>query len=354
MHCKIGTVLLLLYVDDIIVTGSHTALISEIIDELGKEFAMKDLGSLHFFLVIEVTYFTGGIHLNQSKYATELLAKTGMALAKPISTPLAQKHGLQEAVDDPVDASLYNSVVGSLQYLTLTRLDIAHAVNLARQFMQSPNNTHYQVVKRILRYVKGTTEYGLRILSQSPFRLYGFSDADWEECPMTRRSTTGYNVYLGANCISWTSKKQHIVARFSAKAEYRALASTTAEMTWITYILNDIGVHLKTVPTLFYDNLSALYMTVNPVMHARTKHVEMDYHFVREKVVSGQLVTRFVRSKDQLADIHTKALTKQMFAGFRSKLGVVTTPLTSLRGSVEEVDHDKDKSELDNHSYNVL
>nr|XP_016509885.1 PREDICTED: uncharacterized mitochondrial protein AtMg00810-like [Nicotiana tabacum] len=114
---------------------SHTTLISEITDKLGKEFAMKDLGPLHFFLGIEVTYFTGGIHLNQSKYTAELLSKTSMALAKPISTPLAQKHGLQEAVDNPVDVSLYRSIVGSLHYLTLTRPDIAHAVNLASQFM---------------------------------------------------------------------------------------------------------------------------------------------------------------------------------------------------------------------------
>ncbi|XP_019246269.1 PREDICTED: uncharacterized protein LOC109225917 [Nicotiana attenuata] len=180
MHYKRGRILLLLYVDDIIGTGSHTALISEIIGELGKEFAMKDLGPLHFFLGTEVTYFTGGIHLNQSKYVVELLAKNSMALAKPISTPLAHKHGLQETVDDQVDASLYMSIVCSLQYLTLTRPYIDHAVNLASQFMQSPNNTLYQAIKRILRYVKGTTEYGLRILSQSPFRLYGFSGVDWE------------------------------------------------------------------------------------------------------------------------------------------------------------------------------
>ncbi|XP_070020776.1 uncharacterized mitochondrial protein AtMg00810-like [Nicotiana sylvestris] len=163
---------------------------------------MKDLGPLHFFLGIEVTYFTGGIHLNQSKYTAELLSKTSMALAKPISTPLAQKHGLQEAVDNPVDVSLYRSIVGSLHYLTLTRPDIAHAVNLAR-----------------------------------------------------------------ANCVSWISKKQHTVARSSAEAEYRALASTTVEMTWITYILNDIGVHLKTAPTLFCDNLSALCIIVNSFQH---------------------------------------------------------------------------------------
>ncbi|XP_059281244.1 uncharacterized mitochondrial protein AtMg00810-like [Lycium ferocissimum] len=209
---------------------------------------MKDLGPLHFFLGVEVRYFSGGIHLSQSKYAAELLSKTDMTCAKAINTPLEQKHGLQEATGELVDTSLYRSIVGSLQYLTLTRPDITHAVNLASQFMQNPNSGHFQGVKRILRYIKGTIHHGLRIISQSPLRLYGYSDADSGGCTTTRRSTTGYSIYLGANCISWASKKQTIVARSSAKAEYRTLASTAAEMTWITYILYDIGVYLKIVP----------------------------------------------------------------------------------------------------------
>nr|XP_016495422.1 PREDICTED: uncharacterized mitochondrial protein AtMg00810-like [Nicotiana tabacum] len=231
-----------------------------------------------------------------------------MTQAKAVGTPLAQKHGLQEAFGDLVDPSLYRSIVGSLQYLTLNRPDITHVVNLVSQFMQT--TFHLQAIKRILRYVKG--------------------------CPSTRRSTTGYNIYLGANCISWSSRKQHKVARSSAEAEYRALASTAAELTWITFVLRDIGVCLKTTLILFSDNLSALYMTTNPVMHARTKHVELDYHFVREKVAQGQLLTQFVRSRDQLADIHTKALAKDQFTILRSKLGVVKPPLTSLRGSIGE------------------
>ncbi|WMV40927.1 hypothetical protein MTR67_034312 [Solanum verrucosum] len=201
-------------------------------------------------------------------------------------------------------------IVGSLQYLTLTRPDSTHAVNLASQFMQSPNIEHLRRVKRILRYINGTLHFGLKIISQSPCRLYGYSDADWGGCTTTRRSTTGYSICLGANCISWTSKKQTTVARSSAEAEYRALASTIAERTWIVYLLHDLGVFLRYIPTLYCDNMGALYMTVNLVMHARTKHVEMDYHFVREKVARGQLLTQFMKSKDQLADIHTKALTK--------------------------------------------
>lgn len=229
---------------------------------------------------------------------------------------------------------MYRIIVGSLQYLTLTRPDITHTVNLTSQFMQYPNSEHFHAVKRILRYVRGTVQLELRLIEMSPLRLCGYSDADWGGCSTARRSTIGYTIYLGANCISWASKKQHPVARSSAEAEYRALASTAAEITWITYILRYIGVTLTIAPILFCDNLSALYMTVNPVLHDRTKHVEMDYHFVREKVARGQLITHFVRSQDQLADIHTKALTKQQFAAFRSKLGVVDPPLTSLRGSV--------------------
>ena len=147
--------------------------------------------------------------------------------------------------------------------------------------MQEPYSSHFQGVKRILRYIKGTMDYGLRVLSQSSLNLYVFSDADWAGCPLTCRSTIGYCVYLGSNCISWAAKKQNTVARSSAEAEYWALASTTSEIVWITYILHDIGLFLSKPPMLFCDNISALYMTANPVFHARTKHIEIDYHFVR-------------------------------------------------------------------------
>jgi len=166
--------------------------------------------------------------------------------------------------------------VGSLQYLALTRPDITHAVNLTSQFMQNPNSEHFHVLKRILRYVRRTIQLGLRLIAKSPLRLCGYSDADWGDCCTTRQSTTGYTIYLGANCISWASKKQHTVSRSSAEAEYRALASTAPEITWITYILKDIGATLTTAAILFCDNLSAHYMTVNPLLHVRTKHVEMD------------------------------------------------------------------------------
>lgn len=192
--------------------------------------------------------------------------------------------------------------------------------------MHAPNSENFQVVKRILRYVKGISHFGLRLLKSSPLSLYGFLDADLGGCTTTRRLTTCYSIYLGANYISWASKKQYIVSRSSVEAEYRALASITTEITWITYILRDIDVYLNLAPTLFCDSISALCMTVCPVLHARIKHMEMDYHFVREKMTRSRLVTHFIRFKDQLADIHTKPLTKQEFSRFRNKLELCIPP----------------------------
>ncbi|XP_060176184.1 uncharacterized mitochondrial protein AtMg00810-like [Lycium barbarum] len=226
LHNSARIILLLLYVDDIIVTGSNSRQIGEVVQKLGSEFAMKDLGPLSYFLGIKVKYFPGGIHLTQSKYANDLLKKVNMAEVKAVHNPLAQRHRLQEAIGSAVDPSVYRNIVRSLQYLTLTRPDITYVVNLTSQFMQNPNSVHLQAVKRIMRYVKGTIDHGLRIISHSSFRIYGFSDADWAGCALTKRSTTGYSVYLSANCVSCSSRKQNTVARSSAKAEYRALAAT--------------------------------------------------------------------------------------------------------------------------------
>lgn len=175
--------------------------------------------------------------------------------------------------------------------------------------MADPNENHYQAVKRILRYIKGTLHYGLCIFSQSSLNPYGFSDADWAGCPLTRRSTTVICIYLGSNCISWMSKKQSTIVKSSSEAEYKALAVAAMELiTWISYILRDIRVYLQRPPILFSDNISALYLTINHLIHVRTNHIEIDYHCVREKVAFGALTTQFVSTTQQVADIFTKPL----------------------------------------------
>ncbi|XP_059315473.1 uncharacterized mitochondrial protein AtMg00810-like [Lycium ferocissimum] len=200
-----------LYVDDIIIFGSSDEFISDIIC-LAKEFAMKDLGPLHFFW--ELKYIISkAVSIRVEGSIFNVIVKTNMALTKLVGTPLAQKHGLQLATGNTADASLYKSVVGSLQYLCLTRPDISHAVNLVSQFMQAPNTEHFQAVKRILRYVRGTSNYGLRLLARSPLRLYGFSDARLGRLCNNKEVNHSYSIYLGANCISWASRKQRTLSR---------------------------------------------------------------------------------------------------------------------------------------------
>ncbi|XP_059626128.1 uncharacterized mitochondrial protein AtMg00810-like [Cornus florida] len=225
------------------------------------------------------------------KYIHDLLTRTKMLDSFSIATPMIIKEKSAYSDVDQIDTTAYHSIIGALQYLTFTRPDIIHAVNRVCQHFNNPTLVHIKAVKRILRYLKGTQHFGLRYLSQSSSSLYGFSDADWAGCPTIRRNTTGFCVFFGANCVSWCSKKQPTVARSSSEAEYQSMASTTAEITWLTFLLRDIGITLCQPPQLFCDNISALHMSVNPMFHARSKHIELDYHFVREKVVMGTLIT---------------------------------------------------------------
>ena len=224
-------IILLIYVDDILVAGNDSSYIQQLITQLGTEFAIKDLGSLHYFLGIEVKRSSDGIFLSQQKYIHDLLTRTGMLDSSPSATPEAIKTTSDVDQSTLVDAFSYRSIVGALQYLTFTRPDIAHVVNRVCQHFSSPTLANLHAAKRILRYLKGTPDFGLHYLSCSPSSLYAFSDADWAGCQVTRRSTSGFCLFLGSNCISWSSKKQPTVSRSSSEAEYRSMASATAEIT---------------------------------------------------------------------------------------------------------------------------
>ncbi|GAU19509.1 hypothetical protein TSUD_77530 [Trifolium subterraneum] len=312
--------------DDILLTGSTSSLVADFIQLLQSEFSMKDLGPLHHFLGIEILPTIDGLHLSQTHYAITILERANMIDCKPMSTPLEAKTKIgsnDTPLDDP---SHYRGLVGALQYLTLTRPDISYSVNYVSQFMHSPTITHLKMVRRILRYVKGTIDVGLHFTSNTTLDLFAFSDADWAGCPTTRRSTTGYCTFLGGNLISWCAKKQHTVSRSSTEAEYRAMANTTAELTWLTFILKDLRISLSSPPTLYCDNISALHMTINPVFHARSKHIELDYHFVRERVSLGLLVTHYIPTNHQVADLFTKPVSKVILMHFQAKLCLQPRP----------------------------
>jgi histone deacetylase 1/2 len=319
------TIFLLVYVDDIIVASSSSKATDALLADLNKEFALKDLGELHYFLGIEVKKMDNGILLTQEKYTSDLLSRVGMADCKPMNTPMSstEKLSLHEGVAlGPVDATRYRSIVGALQYLTLTRPDISFAVNKVCQFLHKPTTLHWSAVKRILRYLKATSSLGLRIRKSLSTLVSAFSDVDWAGSPDDRRSTGGFVVFLGSNLVSWNARKQATVSRSSTEAEYKSLANATAEMMWVQTLLKELGVRAPRYAKLWCDNLGATYLSANPIFHARTKHIEVDFHFVRERVAQGLLKIQFVSTGDQVADGFTKPLPVRLLEKSRHNLNL--------------------------------
>lgn len=327
------TAYLLLYVDDMILSASSSSLLQRIIDRLQAEFKVKDMGPLKYFLGIEVQRTADGFVLSQSKYATDVLERAGMANCKAVDTPADAKPKLSSD-EGPLfqDSSWYRSIAGALQYLTLTRPDIAYAVQQVCLHMHAPREAHVTLLKRILRYIKGTAAFGLHLRASTSPTLTAFSDADWAGCPDTRRSTSGFCIFLGDSLISWSSKRQTTVSRSSAEAEYRGVANAVAECTWLRQLLGELHCRVPQATIAYCDNISSVYMSKNPVHHKRTKHIELDIHFVREKVALGELRVLPIPSAHQFADVFTKGLPSSMFNEFRASLCVGDTTAATAGG----------------------
>lgn len=307
---KTSAFIILVYVDDILLTSNSHGAIDSLIRTLNASFPLKDLGNLSFFLGIQVQRSNrGGIHLSQTKYIHELLQKDNMVTAKPMSTPMVTGPKLTADGGDPSeDPFLYRSIVGGLQYVTLTRPNISYAVNKVCQFMHRPQSHHWQAVKRILQYLCGTSTHGLSIVPSSHFNITAFCNSDWGFDLDDRKSTTGFCIYLDANLISWSSKKQQVVSRSSTEAEYRSIAATAADISWIQSLLHELQHPATSTPLILCDNLSVVLLSANPILHSRTKHFELDLYFVRDKVQQQQLLIHHIPSSEQTADILTKAV----------------------------------------------
>lgn len=300
---------LVVYVDDIVITGDDQEGIQALKQHLFQHFQTKDLGSLHYFLGIEVAQSKSGIAICQRKYALDILEETGLLNCKPADTPMDPNVKLLPNQGEPYsDPGRYRRLVGKLNYLTMTRPDISFSVSVVSQFLNSPCKSHWQAVIRILQYIKGSPGKGLVYTDRGHTSITGYSDADWAGDAGDRRSTSGYCVFIGGNLISWKSKKQSVVARSSTEAEYRAMAHTTCELLWLKHLLQELKFCAITPMNLVCDNQSALHLSSNPVFHERTKHIEVDCHFIREKILCGTIKTSSVCSQDQLADIFTKSL----------------------------------------------
>ncbi|GJW62195.1 ribonuclease H-like domain-containing protein, partial [Tanacetum coccineum] len=231
-----------------------------------------------------------GLFLSQRKYALQVLERAHMVHCNPSQTPVDTESKLGPEGIPVQDPTLYRSLAGGLQYLTFTRPDLSYAVQQL--------------------YASATTS------------LVGYTNVDWAGCPSTRRSTSGYCIFLGDNLLSWSAKRQHTLSHSSAEAEYRGLANVVAETAWLHNLLRELHSPLLTATFVYCDNVSAVYMSTNPVQHQRTKHIEIDIHFVRDMVTAGEFNVLHVPSPYQYADIFTKGLPSALFEEFRSSLSV--------------------------------
>ena len=283
--------------DDIIFTRDDTQGIAQVKQDLGKIFDVKDLGPLKYFLGIEVARSHHGISLSQRKYTLDLFQDTSMLGCRPTSTPMDPNLKLSvesgELLSNP---SMYQCLVGRLIYLINTRPDLTFAVSVISQFMNAPRTAHMDAVHHILRYLKRSPNHGLFDPIGHQSGLSCFTDADYAGSQTDRRSTTGLNTFYGNHLISWRSKKQAVVLRSSAEAEYRAMAQGTCEILWIRSILNELGFTEKGSSQLFCDNKSAIMLVSDSVLHERSKHIEVDIHFIQEKVQYGIIIPSFVPS----------------------------------------------------------
>ncbi|KAL6331208.1 hypothetical protein AAG906_009636 [Vitis piasezkii] len=289
------TTYILVYVDDILVIGSNAEVVTTLIKQLDVEFSLKDLGEITYFLGIQITHIVNGFHLSQQKYIRDLLVKTKMLQAKGLPTPMTS--GLKISSQDgvPIENAHYTEV----------QPELAYSVNKVCQFMQRPTDEQWKTVKRILRYLRATMDYGIHLNKAVELSLIGFSNADWGSNPDDRRSVLGHCVLFGNNIVSWHSENNK---QFSCKT--------------------------PRIPVLWCDNLSTMLLSANPILHARTKHIELNLYFVKEKVLKKYMDIRHVPANEQVADVLTKAISNGQFNQMRNKLKVEDLTTLSLKGDV--------------------
>jgi hypothetical protein len=315
--------ILCLYVDDLLFTGSSEKMFAEFKQSMFKEFEMTDNGLMSYFLGIEVKQENDGIFISQKKYMREILKKFKMDSCNAVNTPVAT--GLQlskEGEGKSVDSTMYKSLVGSLRYLTMTRPDILYGVGLVSRYMETPRESHWLAAKRILRYIKGTLNFGLFYTYGESADLVGYSDSDWGGDQDERKSTTGHVFYLGSTVFSWTSKKQAIVALSSCEAEYVAISSAVCEAIWLRNLLESLNHTQEKFTVIYVDNKSAIKLSKNPVQHGRSKHIDTRFHFLRDHVKQKTIELEYCDTKEQVADIFTKPLPVAPFNMLREMLGM--------------------------------
>ncbi|KAM1156872.1 hypothetical protein EV1_027295 [Malus domestica] len=288
-----------------------------------KEFEMTDIGLMAYYLGIEVKQNKEGIFISQESYTKEILKKFKMDDCKPISTPVECRVKLTKHDErKSVDPTFFKSLVGSLRYLTCTRPDILYAVRLISRYMENPTTTHLKTAKRILRYLKGTINFGLFYSSFDNYKLVGYSYSDWARDSDDRKSTTGFVFFIGDIAFTWMSKKLPIVTLSTCEAEYVAATSCVYHTNWLRNLLKELSMPQEEPTEIYVDNKSAIALAKNPVFHDRSKHIDTRYHYIRECIARKDVQVEYVKSQDQVADIFTKPLRQEDFVRLRNTINV--------------------------------
>jgi len=287
---------------------------------------MSLLGELTYFLSLQVQQNNDVIFLSQTKYLKQILKKYGMEDSKLLCTPMVTGCCLSSNDESTtVHQPTYRSMIGSLLFLTGTRPDIMHAVGIVERFQENPKESHLQLVKRIFKYLQGTQNFGLWYPRDTNLTLHAYTYADWVGSVDDRKSTSGGAFYMGSMLVSWFSKKQSLIALSTAEVEYVVVASFCTQLLWMMQTLQDIHITCTPPISILCDNTSAISISKNPVMHSKTKHIPIKYHFLREQVLEQKVKLEYVPSKEQVADIFTKPLPRETFEYLRQKLGVAAT-----------------------------
>eukprot|EP00253_Pinus_taeda_P008388 PITA_08388 len=318
--------ILVLYMDDRLITDSLASAIATVKRALHDTFLMTDMGPLHFFLGLEISQDATGIKLSQAKYARDLLERFRMIDCKPTPTPFLSGVRLEDGGDTPlVYNTLYRQLVGSLLYLAHSRPDLSYVVGAVSRYMQEPHELHWNVAKRILRYVQDTITFEIHYAASTALNLLGFIDSDWAVDNIDCKSTFGYSLSRGSGPICWSSKKQAAIALSSTEAEYKGVVNITIQALWLQHFLTELGIQFHHPIVIWCDNQSTLKFCRDPVQRQRKKHIEIHMHYIRDLVHDWVIDLQFCPSAEQTTDIFTKTFTEQKFCSLRDRLGVKDT-----------------------------
>nr|GEZ20195.1 uncharacterized mitochondrial protein AtMg00810-like [Tanacetum cinerariifolium] len=315
--------------DDLFVTGTSLDLINEFKRRMESHFKMSDLGELTYNLGIEVSQRKDRVEIKQERYAIKILKEAGMENCNATLYPMEKDLKLSKAEDEPeVEATQYRKVVGCLRYLLHTRPDLTYLVGVISRYMQSPRESHARAIKQIMRYVKGTTSFGIKYNRSNDIKLVGYSDSSHNVDIHDGRGTNGHVFYLGASPITWCSQKQTIVALSSCEAEFMAATTATCQAIWLRELLAEMTRLERQKVIIRVDNKSAIALSKNPIFHGKSKHIHTRYHFICECVENEQVIVEHVSGENQRANPLTNALARITFKNMRSLLGVQELPFS--------------------------